>query len=100
LALFIEGMRTTNMVFVNAKAEDVRDSILTEVQLEKHDNIEVDFDSQAWVICFPKDSPVVHVKMRRVDQEEICVDFCRVGSDYTYFEKWQEILIQVIENLS
>ena len=35
---FVEGMRTTNMLFVkNAKAGDVRDMILKEVQLVKYD---------------------------------------------------------------
>ena len=34
---FVEGMRTTNMLFVKyAKAAKVRDIILTEVQLEKY----------------------------------------------------------------
>jgi len=34
---FVEGMRTTNMLFVKyAKAGDVRDIILIEVQLEKY----------------------------------------------------------------
>ncbi len=37
---FVEGMRTTNMLFVKyAKACDVRDIILNEVQLEKYDTI-------------------------------------------------------------
>ena len=33
------------MLFVYAKAEDVRDAILTEVQLEKHGSIKPKLDS-------------------------------------------------------
>jgi len=38
LEAFVEGMRTTNMLFVKyAKACEIRDIILIEVQLEKYD---------------------------------------------------------------
>ena len=85
------------MLFVYAGAEWVRDSILTEVQLEKH-NTKVKYDSKAWVICFPEDDPIVQIQlMRDLDRGLICVDFCRVGPDREYFLKWEEALRQRIK---
>ena len=86
------------MLFVYAGAEWVRDNILTEVQLEKH-NTKVKYDSKAWVICFPKDDPIVQIQlMRDLDRGLICVDFCRVGPDREYFLKWEEALRQCIQD--
>ena len=86
------------MLFVYAGAEWVRDSILTEVQLEKH-NTKVKYDSKAWVICFPEDDPIVQIQlMRDLDRGLICVDFCRVGPDREYFLKWEEALRQCIQD--
>ena len=74
-----------------AKAGDVMDIILIEVQLG---NIDVELNK--WVITFPKDDPIVHIKlMRDREQQLICVDFCRLGSEKyrcEYFLKWQKIL--------
>ena len=41
------------MLFVNAKPAEVRDTILTKVQREKH-NINVSLDLDLWEIKFPK----------------------------------------------
>lgn len=100
LTPFIEGMRTTNMLFVHAKAADVRDIILTEVQLEKHD-LTSSYDSEAWVVSFPEDDPIVQIKLMR-DRERglICIDLSRLGSDnerYEFFLKWEKTLRQRIK---
>jgi len=71
-----QGMRTSSMQFTFADPDAVLDMILTEVQLKK---ISVKFEYAVWEVEFPEENPVVHIKMMRVSEEQICVDFCRVG---------------------
>ena len=84
------------MLFVNAKPAEVRDTILTKVQREKH-NINVSLDLDLWEIKFPKIQPIVMIKLMRKSKETICVDFCRVGPDRKFFYYWERKLGKLIK---
>jgi len=80
------------MLFIYAKPESVLTIILTEVQREHN----VKLNSEKWEVAFPKENPIVRIKLMRVDPEQICVDFCKVWSDQVYFDKWVSLLKEFI----
>lgn len=84
------------MLEVSAKPAKVRDTILTKVQLEKH-NINVLLDLDLWEIKFPKIQPIVMIKLMRKCSKTICVVFCRVGPDRKFFYQWERKLRKLIE---
>lgn len=80
------------MLFIYAKPKSVLTIILTEVQREHN----VKLNSEKWKVAFPKENPIVRIKLMHVDPEQICVDFCKVGSDRVYFDKWVSLLREFI----